>query len=183
MTDDDELDELLTPRPSVPDTAKRDALLARTERMLVAERRYRHATRIAAVVGVLAAGVAIGWLSRPERVVEVVAERPVPVFVPLYYGGITGIPSSPGPPPLSATAAELQAEQADDDAAAARLYRAAGDAFLGDQDYRNAMRCYRLHLARAGDDALATERGDSWMLTSLKNAAYKEKIDVSNIRD
>jgi hypothetical protein len=77
----------------------------------------------------------------------------------------------------------LQAEQADDRAEAAKLYRVAGDTFLGEQDYANATRCYRLFLTRAGDDGLSPERGDSWLLTSLKNAAFQEKTDVPKIRD
>ena len=80
-------------------------------------------------------------------------------------------------------AAELQAEQMDDPAEAAKLYRAAGDRFLDREDYRNATRCYRLFLARAGDNGLSPEKGDSWLLTSLKNAAYKEKTHAPPIRD
>ncbi len=80
-----------------------------------------------------------------------------------------------------ATQAELRAEQADDRAEAARLYRQAGNAFLRDQDYANATRCYRLYLARSGDTALSLDTDDSWLLVSLKNAAFKEKIHVAKI--
>jgi hypothetical protein len=72
----------------------------------------------------------------------------------------------------------LQAEQQDDPGVAARIYRQAGDAFLRDQDYPNATRCYRLYLARAGDGALDLDSADSWLLVSLKNAAFREKTDV-----
>ena len=76
--------------------------------------------------------------------------------------------------------AELKAELADDPAAAARLYRAAGDKYLNDrQDYRNAARCYRLFLARAGDTGLSPDPADTWLLTSLKNTAFKEKYDAA----
>ena len=65
-----------------------------------------------------------------------------------------------------------------------RLYRLAGDKYLIDrQDYRNAARCYRLFLARAGDPGLAPDPGDTWLLTSLKNAAYKEKVDATHSGD
>ena len=58
------------------------------------------------------------------------------------------------------------------------MYRIGGDAYLDAQDYSNAARCYRLFLARAGDTALSPATGDTWLLTSLKNAAFKEKLDA-----
>ena len=68
----------------------------------------------------------------------------------------------------------------DDVPTAAKLYRQAGDAFLtAEQDYANAARCYRLFLARGGDNALSPEPSDSWLLTSLKNAAFKEKVHAT----
>jgi hypothetical protein len=186
MTDPDDLEDLLRPRPGTPSPALRDALLLRTERALVCARWVSRAAKVAAVAALVAVGIGVGWVIRPERVVEVAgAERAVPVFVPFFLSvEVDGSrpPVSPEPP-LSATAAELQAEQADDTAEAAKLYRAAGDRFLDRQDYRNATRCYRLFLARAGDDGLSLESSDSWLLTSLKNAAFKEKTDVPKIRD
>ena len=85
--------------------------------------------------------------------------------------------------PPSASEMELRAEQMDDRAEAARLYRTAGDSFLRDEDYTNATRCYRVFLARAGDDGLSPEQGDSWLLTSLKNAAFQEKVDAPKTHD
>jgi hypothetical protein len=74
----------------------------------------------------------------------------------------------------------LEAEQADDAPTAAQLYRQAGDAYLSvEQDYARAARCYRLFLARGGATALSPEPGDSWLLTSLKNAAFKEKVHAT----
>ncbi|HEY1188421.1 MAG TPA: hypothetical protein VGE74_12285, partial [Gemmata sp.] len=67
-----------------------------------------------------------------------------------------------------------------DPRASAHLYRRAGDAYLtAQQDYANAARCYRLFLARAGDGAMAPEPNDSWLLTSIKNTAFKEKIHAT----
>jgi hypothetical protein len=188
MTDPDDLEDLLKPQTGSPAPALRDELLRRTERVLTRARWLRLGAKAAAVAAVFLVGGAVGWLARPERerVVEVAgAERIVPIVVPLFLtqgadsGGSLSVPESP----LSATAAELQAEQADDRAEAAKLYRVAGDTFLGEQDYANATRCYRLFLTRAGDDGLSPERGDSWLLTSLKNAAFQEKTDVPKIRD
>jgi hypothetical protein len=86
--------------------------------------------------------------------------------------------ASPDPP--TAAAAELRAELADDPTEAARLYRMAGDKYLGDRaDYANATRCYRLYLIRAGDAGLTPEPTDTWLLTSLKNSAFKEKLNVA----
>jgi hypothetical protein len=103
----------------------------------------------------------------------------VPVFVPVPTPVDTG---STGTQEialsLSGSQTELQAEQEDDPNAAARFYKLAGDAFLRDQDYANASRCYRLFLVRVGDTALAINPDDSWLLTSLKNAIFKEKSNV-----
>jgi hypothetical protein len=189
MTDpNDDIDELLAPRPAAPHPALRDAILLHTESVLARMRWLHRVVNVAAVAAVLAIGIGVGWVLKPERerVVEVAgAERVVPVLIPVFLTVDTANARPPVSPdvPLSATAAELRAEQADDVAEAAKLYRAAGDRFLDQEDYRNATRCYRLFLARAGDEALSPEKGDSWLLTSLKNAAYKEKTDVPPIRD
>jgi hypothetical protein len=190
MTDPaDDLSEVLAPQPGASSPALRDALLRATERRLVRGRWARRLTRVAAVAAVFFVGGAAGWLARPERqrVVEVAGETrtvavpvPVPVLVPQPGVDTLGSPGTPGTL-LAAGEAELRAEQANEPAEAAKLYRAAGDAFLRDQDYTNATRCYHLYLARGGDSALSVNRDDSWLLTSLKNAAFKEKTNVPKI--
>ncbi|QJW95950.1 hypothetical protein FTUN_3504 [Frigoriglobus tundricola] len=135
------------------------------------------------MAAVFAAGVGVGvWrapdpaVRAPEVVVEVVAV-PVPIPVPVAGGSA----DRPRPPDAPATAGrlELAAEQADDAATAATLYHQAGDRYLThEQDYTNAARCYRLFLARGGPSVLSPEPTDSWLLTSLKNAAFKEKTDA-----
>lgn len=178
--DPDDLRELLAPKPGAPDAARREALFRATARRLRARRWARRAARGAVAAGVLAGAFALGRASvppapEPRPHTEFVA---VPVAVPV-------VPSAPEPPPAprTARALELDAELADG-AAAARLYRTAGDAFLtAESDYANAARCYRLFLSRAGDTALSPEPGDSWLLVSLKNAAFKEKIDAQVVRD
>ena len=184
MTDPaDELSEVLAPQPGGPSPELRDALLRATERQLWRDRFARRLTRAAAVAAVFLAGGAAGWLARPERqrVVEVAGETrtvvvPVPVPVPVPQPGVN---TGPAGTLLAAGEAELRAEQANEPAEAAKFYRAAGDAFLRDQDYRNATRCYRLYLARAGEDGLTLESGDTWLLISVKNAAFKEKYDAA----
>jgi hypothetical protein len=184
MSTEPDTDDLLTPQPGGPSPALREDLLRRTERVLRRAVWLGRAWKAAAVALVFILGGAAGWFARPERerVVEVTGETRVvvvPVILPLPASG-SAAPASPQQP-LSASEAELRAEQADDRAEAAKLYRVAGDAFLRDQDYPNATRCYRLFLVRAGDGGLSPEPDDSWLLTSLKNAAFKEKIDVPKI--
>jgi len=178
----DDLADLLAPRPAPYSTAFRESVLLRTEGRLSRARWLRRGARGAAIAGVFLAGGLAGWFAQPDH--EKANERPgsvetvfVPVAVPIP------LPESPSrvatSPPLTASAAELRAEQQDDPIAAATLYRQAGDAFLREQDYSNATRCYRLYLARAGDPALSLDSNDSWLLVSLKNAAFREKIDVT----
>ena len=135
------------------------------------------------MASIFAAGALAGWLARPERKRTIEVPGPVetvfvPVPMPLPERSASVTPQAE----LTASTAEMQAEQKDDPIAAANLYRQAGDAYLRDQDYANATRCYRLylaHLARAGHPALALDSTDSWLLVSLKNAAFREKVDVT----
>jgi len=178
----DDLDELLRPRSPAASSAFREELLLRTQRRLACDRWLRRGARAIAVAGLFAVGGLAGWVARPER--ERIIESPgaaqtvfVPVAVPVPLSESS--PAVTAPASLSASSAELQAEQQDNAAAAATLYRQAGDRFLRDQDYPNATRCYRLYLARAGDHSLALDTNDSWLLVSLKNAAYREKVDAT----
>jgi hypothetical protein len=185
MTDPpDDLADMLAPQPGAPAPALRDTLLMRTERRLARDRWMRRAGRASAIAAVFLAGGAIGWFARtpiahapgssaPDVVVVTV---PLVVPVPTTSAPVANTPSTPVA--LSASEAELRAEQADTRTEAAKLYRLAGDTFLRDQDYANATRCYRLFLTRGGDSALSIDADDSWLLVSLKNAAFKEKTNV-----
>jgi hypothetical protein len=189
MTDPDDLEPLLAPRPAPAPRAGFDAeLFARTERALTRGRRLRQGTRAAVAAAVFAAG---WWMGSGQeqpvptenqflrfRPVEVVT---VPIVVP-----VPSAASDPGPiaakepDPATPDAAELLAEQADDPDRAARLYRLAGDKYLLDrQDFRNARRCYRLFLGRAGDAGLAAAADDSWLLAELKVSLQKERTDAT----
>ena len=178
----DELADVLAPRPGTPSPEFRAELLRRTERHLARVRWVRRGAKAVAVAAVFLAG----WFARSSSVPPPLpASVPDPVVVPVVVlvpvptpAPVADAPGSPEQAPGSPAAAELLAEQADDRAEAARLYRVAGDAFLGRQDYPNAARCYRLFLARSGDTGLSLEPADSWLLTSLKNAAFKEKTDA-----
>ncbi|MBN9118901.1 MAG: hypothetical protein J0I06_07040 [Planctomycetes bacterium] len=177
----DELDALLAPPRTGETPGLREALLQRTQHRLAVNRWARRVGKFAAAVAIFVAGAGVGaWRSRPEREL-VVVPTPVPqvkvVLVPVLVpvpGASAGSPPAPDEP-RRARVIELDAEQADD-ARSAALYRQAGDAYLAaEQDYANAARCYRLFLARSGGTTLSPEPGDSWLLTSLKNAAFKEK--------
>jgi hypothetical protein len=191
MTDPrDELDELLAPPSAVrasPDL--RDAVLHRTERVLARARLLRRVTTAGLFALVFVGGGAAGWVAKPEpvrvepvptaaEVVTVPVVVPVPAEPPALH-----LPVPPSPmrtEPETAGQAELLAEQADDPGEAARLYRLAGDKYLNDsQDFQNSARCYRLYVARAGDSGMSPEPADTWLLTSIKNAAFKEKYDAT----
>jgi hypothetical protein len=188
----DDLNDLLSPPQAGETLGLRDAILRRTQRQLAFRKWARRVGQAAAVAAVFATGIGVGiWRTPGEREtvfvptpvpqVEVVTV-PVPVLVPI---GSESSSADQNPLPavaLTAKALELDAEQADDVLTAAKLYRQAGDAYLNaEQDYANASRCYRLFLTRAGDTALSPERDDSWLLTSLKNAAFKEKVHATSI--
>lgn len=187
----DDLNELLSPPPAAETPGLRDAILHRTQRRLSRNWWLRRAGKVAAVAAVFALGIGVGvWRTAGEREtvfvptpvpqVEVVTV-PVPVLVPVGTPSGSDDQNPPTAAPLTAKALELNAELADDAMTAASLYRQAGDAYLtAEQDYANATRCYRLFLARGGDTALSPERGDSWLLTSLKNAAFKEKVHATS---
>ena len=174
----DELEDLLAPPLTAETPGLRDAVLRRTLRKLAVVCWSRRAAKCAAVAAVFALGVWVGaWRTPVERETVLVTAPAevqfVPVLVPLP-------PVSPEPPVIeparTAKALELDAEQADG-LVAAGLYRRAGDAYLSaEEDYANAARCYRLFLARGGEPALTPETSDSWLLTSLKNAAFREKV-------
>ncbi len=190
MTDpNDDLADVLAPQPAFPAPQLREALLRQIERRLIRIRWLRRGVKAAAIAAVFLIGGMVGWFVRPASVSEPVPKPEpevvvVPLVVPVIQPPVADAPGSPRVVvAMSASEAELRAEQTDDGTEAAKLYRTAGDTFLRDQDYANATRCYRLFLIRAGDNGLSSERDDSWLLTSLKNAAYKEKTHAPKTVD
>jgi hypothetical protein len=167
MTDD----ELLTPKPTAPNEALKEALLARTARRV----RLRAWRRRAMIAGVCALFFALGLATtrlRPAPAPRVVyIEVPVEVKVPAeVIPPAADAPGSPSPAEL-----ELAAEQLDDRPAAARRFREAGDLYLRDRgDYRAALRCYRNFLDEADPAERAVGPDDTWLLSSLKRAREQE---------
>lgn len=188
MTDEpDDLDAILAPISASLSPGLHDAILVRIEREFARRRTFNRLAKAGALTAVLGLGFLIGHGTRSRPIDPVPLDLklkmivvPVLILVPVPAEE----PSSPAPiartEPQSASQAELLAEQSDDRIEAGRLYRLAGDQFLNDlQDYRNAARCYRLYLDRAGEGALTPSAADTWLLTSLKNSLFKEKFNVA----
>lgn len=177
MTEPDDLESILSSPAATDSHALRDAIRVQTERVLWRRRVLRTTVKLGAVVAVFSLGVGAGVWTRSEAPMPV-PEREVivvPLLIPLPGNEASASPEESIPAPRL----ELQAEQIEDRAEAAKLYRVAGDRYLADEDYRNAARCYRLFLARAGEPALQPDSKDTWLLTSLKNAAFQEKSHVA----
>ncbi|HXD87682.1 MAG TPA: hypothetical protein VN641_14395 [Urbifossiella sp.] len=177
----DDLESLLAPRPVNASAHLQANIRRRTEGVLKRRRIVRRMGKVGIIAAVFWAGIALGWNAAtptPPNIVNL--ERQLALVRPKVETPPAPQPL-PEPEPETAGLAELLAEQATDRSEAARLYRLAGDKYLNDlQDYRNAARCYRLYLGQAGDDALQLQTTDTWLLTSVKNAAFQEKYDDAN---
>ncbi len=176
MTDDD-LDRLLTPRGE-SDARLKAAILAETSRLIRRRRWAGSATKALLGAGLFLSGLGVGWSAKPSP-----SPAPPPAVAPPEVIAVPVLVLPPSPPPAepyqSADRIELIAEQADDRAEAARLYRLAGDKYLTDAgEPGQAARCYRLHLQHAGPAGLAVESADSWLLTSLKTQRLAEVRDA-----
>jgi hypothetical protein len=179
MTDpNDDLAEVLAPKLAESSSLLRERLLRQTESRLKRSRWVRRGVRSGLIAAVFFFGVLAGRLALPRQVPEPI-ETPqpeiivVPVVVPILAPSGSG--SSELARGLTGHQTELQAEQEDDPSSAAKLYKMAGDTYLREEDYPNAARCYRLFLVRGGDAALSLSPDDSWLLSSIKNAAFQEK--------
>lgn len=188
MTDEpDDLDAILAPSSASLSPGLHDAILVRIEREFARRRTFNRLAKAGTLAAVLGLGFLIGHGTRSRPVDPVPADLklrtivvPVLILVPVPAEQSSSQPLAARSEPDTASQAELLAEQSDDRAEAGRLYRLAGDRFLNDaQDYRNAARCYRLYLDRAGEGALTPSAADTWLLTSLKNSLFKEKFDVA----
>jgi hypothetical protein len=187
----DDLEAILGPTTAASASPKLpDAIFVQTERVLHRRRLLSRMGKVGSIAAVLALGIGLGRLTVPrpapgpvftnqDRSPDVIV---VPLVVPVPEISSASPVMAKAAEPATASQAELLAEQADDRGEAARLYRLAGDRYLNDvQDYQNAARCYRLFLSRAGEPALQPEPRDTWLLTSLKNAVFKEKFNVAKI--
>ena len=173
---DDDLAELLRPRPASTDQELLKAkILHNTIRQLRAAQRWRTARRVVGIAAVFSAGLAFGWFVKPTETIVVQSQLetlvvPVPVLVLPFQE--ESVPT----PVVTDTAQqlELKAEIATDSKESAMFYRRAGDRYLKDADYGQAARCYKLHLNTAGADGQAVAVEDEWLLMSMKIAQKQE---------
>ena len=173
MTDDD----LLTPKPTVPNAGLKAELLARTERRVRLAVWQRRGVRAVACFACFALGWATTYLRPALEPATVYIEVPAPAA-----GGLTPVadaPGSPAPAPLvqvrTPPELELEAEQIAVKAEAARRFREAGDRYLLDwSDFRGALRCYRNFLDEADPADKSVAAHDTWLLASLKRAREQE---------
>ena len=188
MTDEpDDLDAILAPISASLSPGLHDAILVRIEREFARRRTLNRLAKAGTLTAVLGLGFLIGHGTRSRPIDPVPADLklqttvvPVLILVPVPAEQSSSPVLLTRTEPSTASQAELLAEQSDDRIEAGRLYRLAGDRFLNDaQDYRNAARCYRLYLDRAGEGALTPSATDTWLLTSLKNSLFKEKFNVA----
>lgn len=186
MTDD--LGRLLG-SPAADTDERLKAVIRRQTLRTVGRRRWvRRGGKLATAAGLFLAGLSFGWVGKPGRTtvqvvrVELPAPPPEVVTVPVLVPVSPPKPPPPENPYRTADRLEQAAEQADDPAEAARLYRLAGDTYLTDAaEPGQAARCYRLFLQHAGSAGLAVDaKADSWLLMSLKS---QRKREVSHVTD
>jgi hypothetical protein len=166
----DDLDLILTPRVHPFENVHRRDILIRSQSLVRWESKKRiwKQRSIVAIAFFFGLGVASINSNRELPESKEVATTPTEksVEIAIYPKHVA----------LSPADLELQAEQLDDPAVAAELYRKAGDRYLQEQQkYDHALRCYRQYLDRAGSKALEVTESDNWLLTSLKNSRWNQE--------
>jgi hypothetical protein len=172
-TDPDSPERLLGPRPAAPDPALRQALLRRTLAVL---RRRVWLKRLAVAAG-LAACFAGGYLTSRLTTTPQTETR----FVVVERGQDRPVlpEEGPGAPVAEARAAAVEDRAITSPMPRPDLYRQAGDLYLNAEgDVQAALRCYRLALDAGSDKDLAVAPEDNWLLSSLKEARQREKVDA-----
>jgi hypothetical protein len=172
MSDDD----LLTPKPIVPNAALKAELLTRTGRQV----RLAVWRRRGFLVVACFACFTLGWTTTYLRPTPEPAMVYVEVPAAVAAEGRSPVADAPGSPALPVPVRtppelELEAEQIVVRAEAARRFRQAGDRYLLDlADYRGALRCYRNFLDEADPADRPVSADDTWLLASLKRAREQE---------
>src|SRR5262245_6680186 len=155
---------LLAAPAGPPDERQREAVFARTARILWRRRLARRLAHAAALVACFIAGLlTMYWLRPPAPPPETVTNTVVPV-------------PAPAAPP-EPTAVEQQANQKPEERR--ELFRRAGDLYATEQgDLQAALRCYGRSLDAGTASDLAISPNDHWLLMAIKDARQKEKIDA-----
>ncbi len=170
MTDIPEPD-LAPPHPLLaapagpPDERQREAVFARTARILWRRRLARRLAHATVLVACFVAGLlTMYWLRPPAPPRESVTINVVPAPAPA--------PTAPGP-----SALERQANQKPEDRR--DLFRRAGDLYATEHgDLQAALRCYGRSLDAGTASDLAISPNDHWLLMAIKDARQKEKNDA-----
>ncbi|HEY7311022.1 MAG TPA: hypothetical protein VH643_16780 [Gemmataceae bacterium] len=165
----DPLEGLLHPTSVPPENeALRQAVYARTRRVL----RRRRVVRQVAYAAAVTAAFALGFL-----VLRLVS-RPNPS--PQPDETVKQLPSPRGseelPAPVAAEPALVREWQAfDSEDHRGELYRQAGDLYLDEEhDLQSALRCYTNALDTGTKQDLTISADDNWLLMAIKNARQKE---------
>jgi hypothetical protein len=171
MSDNDFCDDLLGPPPPGQTPGLRQRLLDRTTKAL-RRRRWMRRLGWAAALAVGCLGAVLFLTLRPAP-----APTPTPTPPPPDKDG-------PAPPVVEQSrpsAHDLEWVAVEDSERRAEPYRAAGDRYLTEHgDLDAALRCYGEALNRGGDEALAINPEDSWLLMMIKDARMREKNDAKN---
>ncbi len=156
---------LLAAPPPRTDGRLREAVFAKTARVLRRRRLVRRLAHAAALAACFAAGLLTAESLRsaaPPREREIVTVAP-----------------SPAPAPPAAEPAELERLAKRSPERRGDLYRRAGDLYATEQgDLSSALRCYSESLDAGNDKDLAISTDDHWLLMAIKDARQKEKNDA-----
>jgi hypothetical protein len=173
----DPIEAMLRP-PSPPDNETlRQALYARTTRVLHRRHRLRQFVYAASLLLSFAAGVGVMRITaRTDSGGQVENEvRRAGGVSPLIPPNHQGADSPRAPTPDdSALDAEWVAFDSTD--RRSELYRKAGDRYIKDEnDLQSALRCYGNSLDDGTEQNLAISPDDNWLLMAIKDARQKEK--------
>ena len=155
---------LAAPAPRT-DGRLREAVLAKTARVLRRRRFIRRLAHAATLAACFFAGLLTAEWRRPAAPPR---EREI----------VTAAPS-PAPAPPAAEPAELERLAKRSPERRGDLYRRAGDLYATEQgDLSSALRCYREALDAGDEKNLAISADDHWLLMAIKDARQKEKNDA-----
>ncbi len=173
----DEFDDLLKPKRDSGSFQNRDAIFAKTTRVLLGRRWARITRRVGAAFACFTTGVLLTWsLTRPLPEPNTIVRRPDPVPEQVVKSDTPDDPYRNDPP----VRIERWAAMAEGDKRVT-LYRRAGDLHLNNGDQLAAIRCYRSALKSSQPDDLVVQPDkDSWLLMSLKIDRQKETKNAQN---
>src|SRR5262245_2288454 len=155
---------LLAAPAGPPDERQREAVFARTARILWRRRLARRLVQATALVACFVAGLlTMSWLRPPAPPREPETSKVVP--------GPAPAPLAPEPAALERQAAQNAQERRD-------LFRRAGDLYATEHgDLQAAVRCYGRSLDAGSASDLTISPDDHWLLMAIKDARQKEKND------